>query len=66
MANKEYEVDVCETRIKTVTVRARSQEDAYSKAREWWRSNDYSLGRECVSDVHITVIGRKKERVHER
>lgn len=66
MANREYEVDICETRIKTVTVRARSREDAYGKARTGWKNGDHSLGSDCVNEVHITVIGRAKERDYER
>ena len=66
MVNKEYVVDICETRIKTVTVKTRSQEDAYGKARAGWQNGDHALGTDCVSEVRITVIGRAKELGYER
>lgn len=66
MDGKMFNVDVCETRKKTVSVRAKNKEEAHRMVQEQWSNDQISLTEKEVSDASFTAYRQKQERSFER
>lgn len=66
MRERVFDVDVCETRVRTIQVTAANQENAHRVAEEQWALGLAPLDDTDVSDIHFTVRVPRRERPHER
>ena len=61
-----YSVDICETLIRTITVKAASEEEAREIAQAEWYEGEHVLDNNDCAEVSIIVKGRQRERGLER
>ena len=57
-----YEVTIKETLMRTVKVKANSQEEARQKVEDGWKNEAHVLGADDFAEVHFTVSERQRDK----
>ena len=63
---KTYDVTICETLKRTVSVRASSSEEANEKVEDAWKDGVYVLDAEDFKEVHFTTLEQQRTQTSQK